>query len=115
MTAVGKAENETIFAAGRDKTFDAAGNLRCAEVSFTFEEDDHGQGLVSRILWHLAHLGREKALAQFEPELLPKNKAMLTVLARSGLPLKKASRQHHADYHATFYLAAPNSIWTKFF
>ena len=86
----GKAANKTIFAAGRNATFDAASNLHSAEVSFSFEKDDHGQGLVSRLLRHLARIGREKALTQFESELLPKNKAMMTVHARSDLPMKKS-------------------------
>jgi RimJ/RimL family protein N-acetyltransferase len=53
------------------------------------EEDYHGQGIASRILGHLVRIAREKGVSQFEADVLPGNKAMLAVFARSGLPMKK--------------------------
>ncbi|HHP7235806.1 MAG TPA: GNAT family N-acetyltransferase [Desulfobacterales bacterium] len=103
VVTVGEGENETIIAAGRYAAFDTANNIRSAEVSFTVEEDYHGQGLASRLLGHLTRIGREKGVAQFEAHMLPKNKAMLTVFARSGLPMQKTSEE--GMVHVTLSLA----------
>ena len=90
VVTVGEAGNETIIAGGRYAAFGAANNRRSAEVSFTVEEDYHGQGIASRLLRHLAQIAREKGVSQFEAEVLSGNKAMLTVFSRSGLPIKKS-------------------------
>jgi RimJ/RimL family protein N-acetyltransferase len=91
VVTIGEAENETIIAAARYTAFDTANNLRSAEVSFTVEEDYHGQGLASRLLGHLTRIGREKGVVRFEAHVLPKNKAMLSVFARDGLHMQKTS------------------------
>jgi GNAT superfamily N-acetyltransferase len=62
---------------------------RSAEVAFLVEEDYHGQGIAGRILKHLVRIAREQGVEQFEADVLPQNKAMLAVFARSGLPLKQ--------------------------
>jgi len=90
VVTVGEEGDETIIAGGRYAAFDAANNLRSAEVAFTVEEDYHGQGIASRLLQHLARIAREKGVSQFEAEVLSGNKAMLTVFSRSGLPMKKS-------------------------
>jgi hypothetical protein len=59
-------------------------------VFFTFEKNDHGRGPCQPNLRHLARIGLEKAVAQFESKRFPKNKAMLIVISRCGLPLKKS-------------------------
>jgi RimJ/RimL family protein N-acetyltransferase len=80
---------ETIIAGGRYLSFEAAGVLS-AEVAFMVEEDYHGLGIAGRILKHLARIAREKGVRQFVAEVLPQNKAMLAVFARSGLPMKQS-------------------------
>ncbi|MGA8282112.1 MAG: GNAT family N-acetyltransferase [Desulfobacterales bacterium] len=91
VVTVGEGGNETIIAGGRYAAFDAANNLRSAEVSFTVEEDYHGQGIAGRLLRHLAQIARAKGVSQFEAEVLSGNTAMLTVFSRSGLPMQKSS------------------------
>jgi len=91
VITVGEVGKETIIAAGRYAAFDTANHLRSAEVSFTVEEDYHGQGLASRLLQHLSYIAREKGISQFEAEVLSGNKAMLTVFSRSGLPMERRS------------------------
>jgi RimJ/RimL family protein N-acetyltransferase len=81
---------ETIVGAGRYVLYDAPGEPRSAELAFTVEEDYQGQGIAGMILRHLIRIAREKGVQQFEAEVLPENKAMLSVLARSGLPLKQS-------------------------
>ena len=51
------------------------------------EEDYHGLGVAGRLLHHLALIARERAIDRFEAEVLPENRAMLAVFARSGLPM----------------------------
>jgi GNAT superfamily N-acetyltransferase len=91
VVTVGEGGNETIIAGGRYAAYNAANNLRSAEVSFTVEEDYHGQGIAGRLLRHLAQIARAKGVSQLEAEVLSGNKAMLTVFSRSGLPMKKSS------------------------
>ena len=93
---------EIIIGGGRYVAFNANG-VRSAEVAFLVEEDFHGLGLAGRILKHLAHIARQKGLSQFEAEVLPQNKAMLAVFAKSGLPMRK--RQEGGIVHLTLALA----------
>lgn len=90
VAAVGEGDEEVIIGSGRYVRFGDARSQPSAEVSFAVEEDYHGQGLASRLLRHLAAIGREKGIFRFEAEVLAENKAMLTVFERSGLPVKKA-------------------------
>ncbi|CAB5132395.1 4-hydroxybutyrate CoA-transferase [Olavius algarvensis associated proteobacterium Delta 3] len=102
VVTIGKEKNETIIAGGRYVAFDAADNLRSAEVAFTVEEDYQGQGLASHLLRHLAHIARQKGIARFEADVLPHNKAMLIVFSRCGLPMVKG---HEAgNVHVTLTL-----------
>jgi RimJ/RimL family protein N-acetyltransferase len=105
VVTVGEAGDETIIAGGRYAAFDTASNLRSAEVSFTVEEDYQGQGLAGRLLRHLTHIAREKGVVQFEAEVLPENKAMLTVFSRSGLPMQK--KLEDGVIHVTLSLTGP--------
>lgn len=84
---------ETIIGAGRYVLYDLSDPLRRAEIAFTIEEDFHGQGIASLILKHLIEIGRNKGVSQFEADVLPQNKAMLAVFARSGLPMKKTMEE----------------------
>jgi ribosomal protein S18 acetylase RimI-like enzyme len=52
------------------------------------EEDFHGLGIAGRVLRHLAAIARARGIASFEAEVLPENKAMQAVFARSGLPMR---------------------------
>ena len=89
VVTIGEKDDETIIAAGRYVVFDAANHQRHAEVAFTVEEDFQGQGIASRLLRHLVSIAREKGIARFEADVLPQNRAMLTVFSRSGLPMTK--------------------------
>ena len=64
-----------------------AGDGRTAEVAFMVEEDYQGNGLASRLLRHLAAIAREHGIVRFVADVLPENKAMLAVFARSGLAM----------------------------
>lgn len=85
----GEGEDETILGGGRYIAYNTPGGLRKAEVAFIVEEDYHGLGIASRILRHLIGIARDKSIAAFEADVLPENKAMLKVFAKSGLPMKQ--------------------------
>jgi GNAT superfamily N-acetyltransferase len=89
VVMVDEGEQEIIIGAGRYVAFDAADNLRSAEVAFTVEEDYHGQGIAGLLLRHLVRIARQNGVSQFEAEVLSENKAMITVFERSGLPVCK--------------------------
>jgi RimJ/RimL family protein N-acetyltransferase len=90
VVTIGEGEKETIIGAGRYVAFEDASAQRTAEVAFVVEEDYHGQGMAGLLLRHLTFIAVQKGEPQFEAEVLPQNKAMMAVFARSGLPMKKA-------------------------
>jgi RimJ/RimL family protein N-acetyltransferase len=73
-----------------------------AEVAFTVEEDFHGLGIAGRLFAHLIARARACGFATLEAEVLPGNKAMLAVFARSGLPMDK--RREDGTVHLTLDL-----------
>lgn len=93
VTCIREAAGERIIGAGRYLAFGNADPPDRAEVAFTVEEDFHGLGIASLILRHLTAIAREKGIAEFHAEVLPENRGMLKVFARSGFPL----RQEFAD------------------
>jgi GNAT superfamily N-acetyltransferase len=95
-------ERETIIGAGRYAVIEETGQPRSAEVAFTVEEDFHRQGMARILLQHLASIARAKGLSCFVAEVLSENNGMLTVFARSGLPMKT---EHGGDaVHVTLSL-----------
>jgi RimJ/RimL family protein N-acetyltransferase len=101
MATIESGGKETIIGGGRYVAFDSPRG-RSAEVAFLVEEDYHGLGIAGRILKHLAGIAREKGVGEFEAEVLPRNKAMLAVFLRSGLPMKRT--QAEGVIHVTLSL-----------
>ncbi|MGC1953661.1 MAG: GNAT family N-acetyltransferase [Gammaproteobacteria bacterium] len=86
-------EEEQIIAGAVYVALDNSTPPEEAEIAFTVEEDYHGLGLGRRLLKHLAKIGRAGGVRRFLAEILPQNKAMLAVFARSGLPMVKSHRE----------------------
>jgi len=89
LVTIGQGVLETVIGSGRYVVLPAEGSVRSAEIAFVVEEDYHGQGVAGRLLRHLAAVARAQGIARFEATVLPKNKAMLAVFERSGLPMEK--------------------------
>ena len=87
VATIGEGADETIIGAGGYTVLDGGAPVLSAEVSFTIEEDYHGQGLASRFMALLIDIGRQRGIARFEAEVLVANPGMLKVFARCGLPL----------------------------
>ena len=81
--------DEIIIGGGAYTVLDRPGEPKTAEVSFTVEEDYHGQGLSGLFMRLLTQIGREHGIQRFEAEVLAGNVAMLKVFQRSGLPMSK--------------------------
>jgi len=99
VVTVGAGAHETVIASGR---FIGDGGERSAEVAFVVEEEYQGQGLAGRLLKHLAAVARQRGFSALTAEVLAKNKAMLAVFARSGLPMRR--RQDGDIVHVTLLL-----------
>ena len=80
-------DEEVIIAGARYMVYEGVHGIRAAEIAFTVEEEFQGHGLASRLLAELAHIARAKTIVRFEAEVLPKNKAMLRVFEKSGMPM----------------------------
>ncbi|HET7095936.1 MAG TPA: GNAT family N-acetyltransferase [Casimicrobiaceae bacterium] len=85
----GSGADEVVIGSGRYIVQPANAGVRSAEVAFMVEEDYHGLGIASRLLKHLAEVARSQGIATFDATVLAENKAMLSVFARSGLPMRK--------------------------
>jgi len=93
---------EVLAGGGRYMTFERAGQ-RHAEVAFLVEQGYQGLGIAGRVLDCLIRIARERGIHQFEAEVLPQNRAMLSVFERSGLPMTQTAAE--GTIHATRSLA----------
>ena len=89
IVTVGSGDDERVLGSGRYVVRPGDGSPRSAEVAFMVEEDFHGLGIAGRLLRHLADVARAQGIAQFDASVLPGNKPMLSVFARSGWPMQK--------------------------
>ncbi len=87
VVTTGEGPDEVIIASGRYMLVDVG--KRTAEVAFVVEEDYQGLGIAGRLLRHLADIARERGVAALEADVLGENKSMLSVFARSGLPMQQ--------------------------
>jgi RimJ/RimL family protein N-acetyltransferase len=89
VATLGSGEGEVIIGGGAYIVLDRPGPPRTAEVSFTIEEDYHGQGLSTLFMQLLIEIGRERGIQRFEAEVLAGNEGMLKVFRRSGLTMRE--------------------------
>lgn len=78
--------------------YDRVASSREAEVAFLVEDAYHGRGVASVLLEHLAAVARERGLARFVAEVLPRNFRMIRLLADAGYKL----HERHAGDIVTF-------------
>ena len=93
VATLGEGADETIIGAGGYTVLESRAPGLSAEVSFTIEEDYHGQGLATLFMALLIDIGRLRGIARFEAEVLAANPAMLKVFVRSGLPLTRRTEE----------------------
>ena len=121
---------DEIIAVGR---FDRLQDPNEAEVAFNVRDAEHGKGLASILLEHLAAAGRELGLERFVAEVLPENRRMLTVFTEAGFDVARhfedgvvmvsfeidptersvavmESREHRAEARSLAELLRPRSV-----
>lgn len=81
-----------------------------AEVAFYVADSEHGRGLGSVLLEHLAAAGRERGVARFTAEVLPANARMIRVFRDAGYEV----RQELDDgvLHVDFHIEETGRSWT---
>ena len=87
VATIGAGAQESVIGGGRYVS--ANNDRRAAEVAFTVDGRYRGQGIASRLLQHLAAIARGRGITRFEAEVLAENRPMLSVFARSGLPMER--------------------------
>jgi RimJ/RimL family protein N-acetyltransferase len=85
----GDGDAESVIGSGRMVESDAMGADRPAEVAFMVDKAHQGKGIAHRVLQHLVAIARDRHITALEADVLSKNKAMLAVFAKSGLPMSK--------------------------
>ena len=87
VATIGSGPQEALIGGGRYVRTDENG--QAAEVAFMVDGRYQGQGIASRLLQHLAAIARKQGISRFEAEVLAENRPMLSVFARSGLPMQR--------------------------
>jgi acyl-CoA synthetase (NDP forming)/GNAT superfamily N-acetyltransferase len=113
--------------------YDRAAGTRTAEVAFVVRDDHQGRGLGAVLLEHLAAAARERGLERFTADVLPTNRAMLTVFRTAGYEVEREltggyvelgfpiaptgpsvevmrAREHRAEARSVQRLLAPRSV-----
>ncbi len=78
---------DRIAAEGRFIRGRQAGTEQRAEVAFLVGDTFQGLGIATLLLRHLIAIARQMGITHFEAEVLRSNMAMLTILAKSDLPV----------------------------
>lgn len=104
-----------------------------AEVAFVVEDPHQGRGLGAVLLEHLAAAARERGIERFVADVLPNNRAMLTVFRSAGYEVRRGladgyvsldfpiqqtgtslevmrSREHRAEARSVQRLLSPRSV-----
>ena len=102
LVTIGSGKDEIVIGEASYFGVDAQPGVRSAEMAFTVEEDYQGLGIGACLMRHLIGIAREKGVTRLEAYVLARNRPMLTVLKRSGLPL--AMRQQGDVVHLALEL-----------
>jgi RimJ/RimL family protein N-acetyltransferase len=88
VAARGAGDDEILIGGGAYTVLERPGGPATAELSFTVEDDYHGQGLSTLFMQLLTQIAREHGIRRFEAEVLMGNAPMLKVFQHCGLPLR---------------------------
>lgn len=83
---------------------------RTAEVAFYVDDSEHGRGLGSVLLEHLAAAARERGITHFSAEVLPTNTRMLAVFRDAGYAI--AQRLDDGVIHVELALEETPTSWS---
>jgi RimJ/RimL family protein N-acetyltransferase len=88
IVTVDAGRDEIAIGSGRYIGLAAGAAEQTAEVAFTVLEEYRNLGIAGRLLACLAAIARNNGITSFEADVLPENRSMLAVFARSGLPMR---------------------------
>lgn len=91
VVTIGTENDETIIGTARYTKFIDPSGANSAEISFTVEEDYHGQGIAGNLMRKLTTIAKGNGVQHFFAEVLASNRGMLKVFKRSGLPMEQQS------------------------
>jgi len=69
----------------------ASGPKNRAGLAFAVLDEHQGKSIGSLLLQHLAMIGRAQRVREFVADVLADNKQMISVLERSGFPIKRST------------------------
>jgi len=88
LVTIGAGEDEVVIGgASYFVSGSVAGAGRSAELAFTVEEDFQSRGIGSLLMRHIIAIARVKGLDRLEADVLSRNRPMLNVFRRCGLPM----------------------------
>ena len=128
MAFVAELADELVAVARYDRTGDGT-----AEVAFAVRDDQHGRGLGTLLLEHLAAVARANGITAFAADTLPHNRKMLGVLRDAGWETQRVfadgtvrvefsieqtassyaameGREHHSEAASIERILAPRSV-----
>jgi GNAT superfamily N-acetyltransferase len=87
LVTIGAGEDEVVIGGASYFVAAAAAAGRSAELAFTVEEDFQSRGIGSLLMRHIIAIARVKDLDRLEADVLSRNRPMLNVFRRCGLPV----------------------------
>ena len=87
LITIGAGEDEVVIGGASYFVSDSAAAGRSAELAFTVEEDFQRRGIGSLLMRHIIAIARVKGLDRLEADVLSRNRPMLNVFRRCGLPM----------------------------
>jgi acetyl coenzyme A synthetase (ADP forming)-like protein len=87
FSLVAELGNDIVAIARYDRT--GADEGGAAEVAFSVQDDQHGRGLGSILLEHLAAVARDAGIRRFEAWTMPSNHKMLRVFSEAGFVVSR--------------------------
>ncbi len=88
LVTIGTGEDEVVIGGASYFVSGCVGSAGCsAELAFIVEEDFQRRGIGSLLMRHMIAIARVKGLDRLEADVLSRNRFMLNVFRRCGLPM----------------------------
>src|SRR6478672_6835509 len=87
LVTIGPGDNEVVIGGASYFVSGSAAAGFSAELAFTVEEDFQSRGIGSLLMRHNIAIARVKGLDRLEADVLSRNRPMLNVFRRCGLPM----------------------------
>lgn len=92
--------NRLVAVASYEREIGPGASSDSAEVAFAVADDEHGLGIATVLLEHLASRARTEGITQFVAEVLPRNRRMAAVFRDAGFGVE----HHYVDGTMRYHL-----------